>query len=74
MHCAYLWLHPPSHPYGLRWTPSCSAVPCLLKAEAGFDAVRPQWGDEVYEQHVALPYVQEWSKLGKEIGYKLWNS
>ncbi|KAI5358259.1 Putative hydantoinase A/oxoprolinase, hydantoinase B/oxoprolinase, hydantoinase/oxoprolinase [Septoria linicola] len=43
------------------------------KAETGFEAPVPQWEEEeVYGPHVALPYVQQWYKRGREVGYQMW--
>lgn len=44
------------------------------KEETGFEPPRPQWEDEIYGPHVALPYVQEWYKKGRETGYGMWNA
>ncbi|EMC92489.1 hypothetical protein BAUCODRAFT_38559 [Baudoinia panamericana UAMH 10762] len=43
------------------------------KGETGFEPPIPQWQEEVYGPHVAVPYVQEWYKKGREIGYKIWD-
>ncbi|KAK5117031.1 hypothetical protein LTR62_006752 [Meristemomyces frigidus] len=43
------------------------------KEETGFEAPRPQWEEEVYGPHVAVPYVQEWYKKGRELGYGMWD-
>ncbi|KAF2773776.1 hypothetical protein EJ03DRAFT_304285 [Teratosphaeria nubilosa] len=43
------------------------------KEETGFDPPTPQWTEEVYGPHVALPYVQEWYKKAREVGYKMWS-
>lgn len=46
------------------------AAKCL--EETGFEAPVPQWEEEVYGPHVALPYVREWYRRGKEVGYEMW--
>lgn len=46
------------------------AAKCL--EETGFEAPIPQWEEEVYGPHVALPYVREWYRRGKEVGYEMW--
>lgn len=43
------------------------------KEETGFDAPTPQWDEEIYGPHVALPYVQDWYRKGRESGYKVWD-
>lgn len=43
------------------------------KEETGFEPPRPQWEEEIYGPHVALPYVQEWYKQGREMGFKIWD-
>lgn len=43
------------------------------REETGFEPPKPQWTEEIYGPHVALPYVQEWYKKGREIGYKMWD-
>ncbi|EME45976.1 hypothetical protein DOTSEDRAFT_86653 [Dothistroma septosporum NZE10] len=40
--------------------------------ETGFEPPTPQWEEEVYGPHVALPYVQDWYKGGRELGYSIW--
>ena len=40
--------------------------------ETGLEAPRPQWLDEPYGPHVALPYVNEWYKRMREEGYSGW--
>lgn len=42
------------------------------KAETGFLPPNPQWQEEIYGPHVALPYVQEWYRKGRDVGYKIW--
>lgn len=46
------------------------AAKCL--EETGFEAPVPQWEEDVYGPHVALPYVREWYRRGKEVGYEMW--
>lgn len=46
------------------------AAKCL--EETGFEAPVPQWKEDVYGPHVALPYVREWYQRGKELGYEMW--
>lgn len=46
------------------------ATKCL--EETGFEAPVPQWEEDVYGPHVALPYVREWYRRGKELGYEMW--
>lgn len=41
--------------------------------ETGFPAPKPQWEDVLYGPHVALDYVKDWYKSGKEIGYEMWD-
>lgn len=43
------------------------------KEETGFEAPKPQWEEEVYGPHVALDYVQDWYKKGREVGYQMWD-
>jgi 5-oxoprolinase (ATP-hydrolysing) len=43
------------------------------KEETGFEAPRPQWEDEIYGPHVALPYVREWYEKGRRVGYRMWD-
>jgi 5-oxoprolinase (ATP-hydrolysing) len=43
------------------------------KEETGFDPPVPQWEEEIYGPHVALPYVQDWYKKAREVGYKIWD-
>lgn len=43
------------------------------KVETGFEPPKPQWEEEIYGPHVALPYVQDWYKKAREIGYKIWD-
>ncbi|KAK5114575.1 hypothetical protein LTR85_010152 [Meristemomyces frigidus] len=43
------------------------------KSETGFEPPQPQWEEEIYGPHVALPYVQDWYKKAREIGYKIWD-
>ncbi|KAK3616573.1 hypothetical protein LTR56_025873 [Elasticomyces elasticus] len=43
------------------------------KEATGFDAPQPQWEQDVYGPHVALPYVKDWYAKGREIGYKMWD-
>ena len=43
------------------------------KEETGFEPPAPQWEEEVYGPHVALPYVKDWYAKGREIGYKMWD-
>jgi 5-oxoprolinase (ATP-hydrolysing) len=42
------------------------------KEETGFEAPRPQWEDDVYGPHVAVPYVREWYARGRDEGYRMW--
>ena len=42
------------------------------KEQTGFDPPKPQWEEDIYGPHVALDYVQDWYKKGREIGYKMW--
>ena len=42
--------------------------------ETGFEPPRPQWTEEIYGPHVAVPYVQDWYKKGRQVGYKLWEA
>lgn len=42
------------------------------KKETGLDAPCPQWDEEIYGPHVALAYVQEWYRKGREMGYEVW--
>ena len=41
--------------------------------ETGQQAPRPQWVDEPYGPHVALPYVKEWYRKMREEGYSGWD-
>jgi len=43
------------------------------KVETGFEPPTPQWEEEIYGPHVSLPYVQQWYKTAREIGYKIWD-
>ncbi|KAK1060148.1 hypothetical protein LTR74_012066 [Friedmanniomyces endolithicus] len=43
------------------------------KEETGFEPPTPQWDEEIYGPHVALPYVKEWYAHGREVGYKMWD-
>lgn len=45
----------------------------VCKEETGFDPPVPQWNEDVYGPHVALPYVQKWYQKGREMGYKVWS-
>lgn len=42
------------------------------KAETGFEPPAPQWEEDIYGPHVALPYVKEWYSKGREIGHDMW--
>ncbi|KAF2163831.1 hypothetical protein M409DRAFT_68373 [Zasmidium cellare ATCC 36951] len=42
------------------------------KEETGFEPPTPQWEEEIYGPHCALPYVKEWYAKGREVGYKMW--
>ncbi|KXT05739.1 hypothetical protein AC578_1085 [Pseudocercospora eumusae] len=51
---------------------SMAELVAKCKKDTGFDAPTPQWEEEIYGPHCALPYVQEWYKQGREINYKMW--
>lgn len=59
-----------AHLYNRGGTLAEIAAKCL--EETGFEAPVPQWEEEVYGPHVALPYVREWYRRGKEVGYEMW--
>jgi 5-oxoprolinase (ATP-hydrolysing) len=43
------------------------------KEETGFEPPRPQWEEECYGPHVAIPYVKEWYAKAGELGYGMWD-
>lgn len=43
------------------------------KAETGFEPPVPQWEEECYGPHVAIPYVKEWYAKAREVGYGIWD-
>lgn len=59
-----------AHLYNRGGTLAEIAAKCL--EETGFEAPVPQWEEDVYGPHVALPYVREWYQRGKEVGYEMW--
>lgn len=59
-----------AHLYNRGGTLAEIAAKCL--EETGFEAPVPQWEEDVYGPHVALPYVREWYRRGKEVGYEMW--
>ena len=52
---------------------SMSELVANCEQETGFQPPKPQWESDLYGPHVALPYVQEWYKKAREVGYKRWD-